>query len=213
MYHTLFFDLDNTLYPSDSGLWEIIGNRIDTYVKNFVGMEEEKIPEFRQYCRDNFGTTLQGLKTLYKVDNDHYLKYVHDIDLSLALDKNKALVDMLASFPQRKIIFTNSDEMHTRNVLRFLEIETFFDEIVDVIKMAPYAKPQKESYLRALEITNIQSANGCVFIDDLLCNVIGGEEAGFFSILVEKNNDNDIDFPRQINNILQLPEILDKYSQ
>ena len=82
MYHTLFFDLDNTLYPADSGIWETIGVRINEFVLETTDIGEDKVTEFRDYCRETYGTTLKGLKKIYKVDDQQYLAYVHDINLS-----------------------------------------------------------------------------------------------------------------------------------
>ena len=211
MYHTLFFDLDNTLYPRESGLWQIIGSRIDTYLEKFIGIEKEKITEFRIFCRDTYGTTLRGLEQFYEVDADHYMKYVHDIDLSQILQKSKELIDMLASLPQRKYIFTSSNETHALNVLKYLEIEQFFDEIVDIYKSFPYTKPEKEAFDKALELVGMESSQGCVFIDDMLNNVLAAKDVGFFSILVAEESDDD--YPFRINDIIHLPEILDIHQE
>lgn len=209
MYHTIFFDLDNTLYPSDSGLWKIIGNRIDTYIEKHVHMDKEKISEFRVHCREKFGTTLMGLKNLYEIDDDHYMNYVHDVDLSTVLGKNEELIQMLASLPQRKIIFTSSNVNHARNVLNYLEIEDYFDEILDSYKTAPYIKPQQEAFMKALDLVDIESSQGCIFVDDILDNVQSAKEVGFFSILVSKNSDDD--YPFKIEKITQLPQLLKKH--
>lgn len=211
MYHTLFFDLDNTLYPPDCGVWEAIGARIEKFVIDNVNIEEEKVSEFRQYCHDKYGTTLQGLKRLYQVDDEQYLKYVHDIDLSQYLVNDGQISKLLDSLPQRKIIFTNSDENHASKVLRFLEIEEQFEMIIDVTKLDPYVKPQKGSFQRALELTGLRSANSCVFIDDFQSNVEGANEMGFFSILVGKKQDSD--YPYQISDIYGLPKFLNGHAK
>jgi putative hydrolase of the HAD superfamily len=211
MYHTLFFDLDNTLYPRESGLWEIIGGRINSYLEEFIGMEKDKITDFRIYCRDTYGTTLRGMKEFYEVDTDHYMQYVHDIDLSQILQKSEELIDMLASLSQRKFIFTNSNVTHASNVLEYLEIDQFFDEIVDVYKTFPYIKPQKEAFDKALELVGIESPQGCVFIDDMMINVLGAKDAGFFSILVAEETEDD--YPFWIDDIIHLPDILDNHQE
>jgi pyrimidine 5'-nucleotidase len=205
MFHTIFFDLDNTLYPADSGLWEAIGAHIETYLSEEMHMSVNDADKFRIYCRENFGTTLQGLKSLYDIDEQQYLKYVHDVDLSLYLSKDQHLISLIESLPQRKIIFTNADENHSRHVLRYLEIEPFFEQIIDVHKLKPYVKPDPESYRKALELAEISSAGDCIFLDDYLPNVLGAQEAGYFSVLVS-NKIND--YPHQIQDIFGLPDIL-----
>lgn len=206
MYHTLFFDLDNTLYPADSGLWEAIGERIESFLREEMSMQMDQISEFRLYCRDKFGTTLQGLKSLYEIDEAHYLQYVHAVKLSDYLHKDERLTALLESLPQRKIILTNSDENHAHNVLSYLEIEDYFEFIIDVNKLSPYVKPQKESFSKALNLAGISSPDGCVFMDDHLPSVLNAVEMGFFGILI--GQDLETKYPHQIADIYRLPEIL-----
>jgi len=207
MFHTLFFDLDNTLYPPDCGLWEAIGLRIESFLTEVMQMQVEDIAAFRIYCRENFGTTLQGLKNLYQIDEQHYLRYVHTVDLSKYLDKDDRLINLIESLPQRKIILTNSDENHSRNVLRYLGIEHCFESIIDVNKLHPHVKPEIESYKKALELAGLTSAEGCAFLDDYLPNVTGAREAGFFSILVGQNHTTD--FPYCLSDLYALPAFLE----
>lgn len=207
MFNTFFFDLDNTLYPADCGLWEAIGARIDSFLKNEIKMEPDEITTFRLHCREKYGTALQGLKHLYQVDDAYYLKYVHDLDLSLYLKRDGRLTDLLASLPQRKIVFTNSDINHANNVLTHLGIASFFEFIIDVNQVSPYVKPQKESFQKALELAGLPSAEGCVFLDDHLASVEAGAEMGFLSILVTPTPQNQ--YPHQITDVFELPDFLD----
>jgi pyrimidine 5'-nucleotidase len=206
MYSTLFFDLDNTLYPADCGLWEAIGERIESFLKNEIKMQEEEISAFRLHCREKYGTALQGLKHLYQVDDAYYLKYVHDVNLSDYLKTDGRLTDLLDALPQRKIVLTNSDINHARNVLTYLGIEPYFEMVIDVNRLSPYVKPQKESFSKALELAGLDSADGCVFMDDHLPSVQNAAEMGFLSILVGQAPESD--YPHQIADIYQLPEIL-----
>jgi pyrimidine 5'-nucleotidase len=206
MYSTLFFDLDNTLYPADSGLWEAIGRRIESFLKNEMKMQGEEITTFRLRCREKYGTALQGLKQLYDVDDAYYLKYVHDVDISQYLKPDEQLTALLAALPQRKIVLTNSDINHAHNVLAYLGIEGYFETIIDVNRLSPYVKPQKESFTKALQLTDLDSAEGCVFMDDHLPSVQNAAEMGFLGILVGLAPESD--YPYQIADILRLPEIL-----
>lgn len=211
MYHTIFFDLDKTLYPADSDLWKIIGGRIDKYIENHIQMDTDKISEFRLMCREKYGTTLMGLRTLYDIDDKEYMRFVHDVNLSQVLEKSEDLVQMLDDLPHRKIVFTSSYVDHARNVMQYLEIEEYFEDILDAFSTHPFVKPQQEAFLKALELVGIESSQGCIFIDDMLSNVLSAKETGFYSILVSKNS--DFDYPFRINEITQLADMLAEHQE
>jgi len=59
--HTLFFDLDNTLYPKSSGLMDAIRNRIIDYMRDEMKLDNEEISSIREYSLKRYGTTLVGL--------------------------------------------------------------------------------------------------------------------------------------------------------
>ncbi len=67
-YSTLFFDLDDTLYPANSGLWLEIRSRMEQYMHERLGLPEDKIPELRQIYLEKYGTTLRGLQHEFQID-------------------------------------------------------------------------------------------------------------------------------------------------
>jgi putative hydrolase of the HAD superfamily len=204
MLHTIFFDLDNTLYPRDSGIWEAIGNRINLFITDILHIEKSEVPALRQYLRENYSTTLMGLKSKYQIDELEYLAFVHDIDLSKMQPDDGKLERTLKDLPQRKIIFTNSDKAHTCRILDFFGVRPYFDTIIDVLVLNPHVKPHKEAFKKALSLSGLYSSDGCAFIDDMVENVEQGTEQGFLSVLV---GDVHEDLP-SIPNIYQLPEFL-----
>ena len=205
MVHTIFFDLDNTLYSRDSGLWEAISERIDLYITEVLLINENKVGEIRDYCRQNYHTSLQGLRSLYQINESEYLAFVHDIDLSKTLTNDGRLTKMLASISQRKIIFTNSDSHHANRVLNFFGIRSHFDIIVDLLSLNPYHKPDPEAFEKALLLSGLHASKGCLFIDDMIENVEQGQKMGFLSILVGESTNNFQNIP----NIFMLPEYLE----
>jgi len=116
---------------------------------------------------------------------------------------------MLASLPQRKIIFTNSSRLHTLRVLEILEITEQFDQIIDITDIFPFSKSQSESFLLAMNKAREPFSYQCAMVDDMTQNLIAAKQAGLFPILVwEKNTES---FPLTfIPNILDLPSILPK---
>lgn len=186
-YTTIFFDLDDTLYPPDSGLWAAIRERIDRYMADFIGMDPEIVPEMRQRLWKTYGTTLRGLQTLYDVDADHYLAYVHDVPLVDFIAPNPSLNDLLAAIPLKKYIFTNADVAHAQRVLNILGVNNQFDRIIDVQAVRPYCKPMPEAFQIALNLVNA-SPEHCILVEDAARNLVHPHELGMYTILVGNEN-------------------------
>ena len=67
-YSTIFFDLDDTLYDSRSGLWDAIRHRMSEYMQERLGMPWAEIDELRKKYYQTYGTTLRGLQRHHQVD-------------------------------------------------------------------------------------------------------------------------------------------------
>ena len=204
---TLFFDLDNTLYPPTCGLWEAISLRISVFMQNQLRIPSENILSIRQYCRENFGTTLQGLKSLYPLDEEDYLAFVHDIDLDQYISPDPKLAKMLLTLPQHKIIFTNSDHTHAQRVLAVMGIERYFNQIIDIYDISPFSKPQPQSFRIALKKASETTAKRCSMIDDNAQNLEVAKRQGFFCVQVWEEFRNERPFIT-IPDILDLPSVL-----
>lgn len=183
-FKAMFFDLDDTLYPSTTGIWNAIGDRMDHYITNSLGFAPVDVKKMRNELFYEYGTTLRGLKTLYDIDERAFLDFVHDVPLDRFLQKDIALVDTLSLFPNRKIIFTNASQDHAVRVIEILGIDEFFSEIIDILQISPYCKPMPEAYHKALEIIGLSNPADCVVIDDSPRNLKTASEMGFFTIQV-----------------------------
>jgi pyrimidine 5'-nucleotidase len=183
-YHTIFFDLDDTLYPSHTGLWEAILTRMHAYMHKVVNLPEEQLSALRQQYLETYGTTLRGLQHHYHVNTDEYLAYVHDLPLQDYIQPDPLLRQLLLSLPQQRWIFTNSDINHARRVLNILGAQDCFEGIIDVHAIQFQPKPTLPAYQVALQLSGAQDASGCVLLDDAPRNLAPAREMGFFTILV-----------------------------
>jgi pyrimidine 5'-nucleotidase len=182
-FTTLFFDLDDTLYPSGTGLWRAIKDRMNFYMRERMGIPEKEVPVLREQYFKMYGTTLRGLQARHHVDVEDYLAFVHDLPLKDYLAPNPTQREILASLPGRKLIFTNADVPHARRVLATLQLDDLFDDIVDVNAVAPYCKPMPESFAIAQELAHEPDPRKCVVIDDLPRTTRAALEAGMASLL------------------------------
>ena len=182
-FTTLFFDLDDTLYPSSTGLWPAIKDRMNLFMHERLGMAENDIPVLREQYFKMYGTTLRGLQERHNVDKDDFLAFVHDLPLKNYLTPNPVVRDVIASLPTRNLIFTNADIPHARRVLAALQLDDLFETVVDVNAVAPYCKPMPESFAIAMDLADEPDPRKCVMIDDLPRTTRAALNVGMASLL------------------------------
>jgi pyrimidine 5'-nucleotidase len=182
-FTTLFFDLDDTLYPSSTGLWHAIKDRMNLFMRERLYIPEADIPTLREHYFKTYGTTLRGLQEHHQVDALEYLAYVHDLPLQNFLKPNPIVREVIASLPTRNLIFTNADVHHAKRVLKALELDDLFDTIVDVNAVAPYCKPMPESFAIAMDLADEPDPRKCVMIDDLPRTTRAALQVGMASLL------------------------------
>jgi putative hydrolase of the HAD superfamily len=182
-FTTIFFDLDDTLYPSNVGLWEAIKKRMSDYMHERMNIPVAEIPTLREKYYKQYGTTLNGLQKHHQVDVDDYLAYVHDLPLGDYLIPDPIQRSILASLPTRNLIFTNADIHHAERVLAALNLRDLFPVIVDVKTVAPYCKPMPESFEIAMKASGESDPACCVMIDDLTRTTRAAKQAGMSSLL------------------------------
>ena len=181
---TLLIDLDGTLYPNENGMWDAIAERMEKYMHEVLNLPLASIPALRQEYFSVYGTTLKGLQENYSIDQFEYLDYVHDIPLENFLKPDTRLRTILENIPLKKWIFTNSDRAHSERVLKALGIEGLFEDIIDVVSLDFYNKPNPIVYSRALEITGTSHPFSSVFLDDTPRNLIPARQLGIRTVLV-----------------------------
>lgn len=187
----LFVDLDDTLYPYDSGVWDCVGERIDLYMHTRLGIPEEETLPLRERMYKQYGTTLRGLLTEYQIDGLEFLEYVHSVDLSGVLQPNKDLYEVLHDLPQQKWIFTNANRAHAENVLGVMELRDLFIEIIDITAVVPYCKPQVEAFESALRLAGGLDPREVLFIDDRRENLDTARGMGFATLQIGPEADGE----------------------
>jgi putative hydrolase of the HAD superfamily len=182
-FTTIFFDLDDTLYPSSTGLWPAIKDRMNMYMCQRLGIPEENVPQMREQYFKMYGTTLRGLQERHKVDMQDFLAFVHDLPLKNYLTPNPNLWEVIASLQTRNLIFTNADVNHARRVLAELKLDDLFETIIDVNAVDPYCKPMPESFAIAMDLADEPDPRKCVMIDDLPRTTRAALDVGMASLL------------------------------
>ncbi len=203
---TILFDLDETLYSPDSGLWKVLRDRMGDYMSTRLNIPDQQIPELRKNYFETYGTTLRGLERDFQVQAEDYLNYVHDVNIEEFVLPDPVLRSILESLPQRKVIFTNANTRHTDNVLKTLGVDGYFDLVIDVMQMAPFCKPYPEAYHKAMSILGDSDPSHYLLLDDSLRNVLTALQVGMQAVLV--NPREEVEDPLiRIDTIHELPQI------
>lgn len=186
-YTTLFFDLDDTLYPGSNGLWSLIRARMGQYMVEVLGLPAADVPEMRRNYYETYGTTLRGLQIHHQVDADDYLHYVHDLPLEQFIQPNPGLRPLLLSLPQQRWVFTNADADHARRVMSVLGVQDCFAGVIDIRALEFACKPEPAAYRRALALADRPSPEQCVLLDDSAANLAAARQIGFATVWVGQN--------------------------
>jgi putative hydrolase of the HAD superfamily len=208
----LLFDLDETLYPSTSGMVTEISRRMTRYVSRFLDLDEASAARLRRSLSKKHGTTLTGLMSEHNFkDPESYLEYAHPVDVGRFLHKDPQLVAALAAIRLPMSVLTNAPAEHARRILAYLEIERFFEHIFDIRMSHFRGKPDRGVYLRVLAELKREAAE-VLFIDDRLDYLLAFREIGGRIVWLNdpgEEGEADLDIPR-IAHVKELPGLLER---
>jgi putative hydrolase of the HAD superfamily len=177
------FDLDNTLYPPESGLFGAVDARINEFLARHLGLGARAADALRSRYHDQYGITLVGLMEEHGTEPHHYLEFVHDVPVGDYLLPDPALRALVLALPGRRSIFTNGSRRHALAVLAALGLEGAFAEIFDIVALGFRPKPEPATYRAVLE--RLGTAPGrVVLLDDLERNLAPARDLGMRTVLV-----------------------------
>jgi putative hydrolase of the HAD superfamily len=180
------FDLDNTLYPAQCQLFTQIEQNMTRYVMDFLKLgHDDAYSVQKKYFKDH-GTTMNGLMIHHNLDPNHYLDYVHQIDLS-GIPKDQILSDALAKLPGKKIIFTNGSTGHASRVIKHLGIEHHFEGIFDIVDSQFTPKPDPSVYEILIKRFGIRPEKA-VMVEDMAKNLRPAADLGMTTVWVRTDS-------------------------
>lgn len=159
------FDLDNTLYPPETGLFAQIEPRMTAYVARAAGVDLDEADRLRDLYWRQYGTTLAGLMAEHDVDPAPYLDEVHQIDFTV-LDPAPQLARAIAALPGRRIVYTNGCEPYARNVLAARGLSEVFDAVYGVEHAGFRPKPEQAAFEAVFALDDLPADRGAMFEDD-----------------------------------------------
>ena len=198
-FQNWIFDLDNTMYDINLGLFKKISNRITDFIMSKYSLDIDQAKKIQKEYYLKYGLTLRGLIVEKKLEPEEFLDYVHDVEHP-ELEKNDQLISKIRILEGKKIIFTNATSKHAKKILKILELEHDFDQIIDIKDLEYIPKPDKRSYKKLLECLNLNKENldKTIFFEDTVKNLIPAKELGITTVWM-KNSINGKDFMKNCN--------------
>ena len=198
-FQNWIFDLDNTMYDINLGLFKKISNRITDFIMSKYSLDIDQAKKIQKEYYLKYGLTLRGLIVEKKLEPEEFLDYVHDVEHP-ELKKNDQLISKIRILEGKKIIFTNATSKHAKKILKILELEHDFDQIIDIKDLEYIPKPDKRSYNKLLECLNLNKENldKTIFFEDTVKNLIPAKELGITTVWM-KNSINEKDFIKNCN--------------
>ncbi|KAK6913924.1 Haloacid dehalogenase-like hydrolase [Dillenia turbinata] len=222
-FDCIIFDLDDTLYPSNTGIAEACKKNIEDFLVEKCGFPESEASSLRVQLFQKYGSTLAGLRALgHDIGADDYHGFVHGRLPYEKIKPDPELRNLLCSINQRKLVFTNSDRAHTMKVLDRLGIRDCFEQIICFETINPnifkssrpdefpvLLKPSIDAMKIAVDIAAVDPLR-TLFLDDSVRNVAAGKALGLRTVLVGKTvKTSEADYALEtVNNLGQvIPEI------
>lgn len=177
------FDLDNTLYPPSTRLFDQIDVRMGQFIQNLLGCDPVEAHRVQKLYFHDHGTTLSGLMHYHAIDPHDFLNFVHDIDMA-PLGAAPRLADKLAALPGRKLVFTNGDDAYAARVLAGLGLSDSFDGMWDIHAMNYRPKPGPSAYAGLIEAFAIRPETA-VFVEDMARNLAPAKALGMQTVWLD----------------------------
>ena len=185
-FENWIFDLDNTIYDINAGVFEKISSRITDFIITALSVTREEANLVRSNMYKKYGLTLTGLMREYGIAPDEYLDYIHDVTHP-ELKYDEQLKLNLKNLTGRKFIYTNASKNHSKNILSVMGIEAEFEKILDIKATQYLPKPDPKSYnimLKAFGISGDQIGNS-IFIEDTAKNLRPAKSLGIKTVWIE----------------------------
>ncbi|MBV9993660.1 MAG: pyrimidine 5'-nucleotidase [Caulobacteraceae bacterium] len=179
---TWLFDLDNTLYPPDTGFRTAIEAAITDYTERLTGLPRAEAYALQKRYLAEHGLTLRGLMIHHGVDPDEFHGHLADLPLEF-LARDASLIGALGRLPGRRLIFTNADAGHAGRVMARLGLDHLFDDVFHIGAADFIPKPDPAAFERLSAAHGVDPESTC-FFEDLAGNLEPAAALGMTTVLV-----------------------------
>jgi len=173
----IIFDLDNTLYHANNGLFAQMDDNINHFICEHLETSWQEADTLRLRYWKQYGTTLTGLMKHHGITPEPFLHAAHNLEIDQSLNAAPELNDLLTQCSTHKIIHTNGTIEHAERVLLRLGILDHFATIYDIRFNHYQPKPCSTTLALVLEQEQTNAATTLV-IDDLADNLRAAASIG-----------------------------------
>jgi putative hydrolase of the HAD superfamily len=180
---TWVFDLDNTLYPPATRLFDQIDRRINSWVMATLGVGRAEADRIRHDYWRRYGTTLAGLMAEHGMAPEAYLEDVHDIDFTV-LTPDPALRGHIGALPGRRIVYTNGSAPYAERVLAARGLAGLFDAVYGVEHADYRPKPEAQAFARVFARDGLTTPDCAAMFEDDARNLAAPHAMGMRTVHV-----------------------------
>ena len=173
-------DLDDTLYPAETGLFSHVSKRITARIGRTLGLPEDEARAVQRRLWRTYGTSLRGLIVEHGVDPEPFLADVHDVPVEAILVPDPALRAALVTLPGELHVFTNGPSEFARRVLGRLGVSDLFTKLFDIRHAEFVPKPNDVPYARALAALGV-AGERVAMVDDSPQNLVPALRLGMWT--------------------------------
>ena len=186
---TWFFDLDNTLHNASHRIFQVLDEQINAFIQARLAVAPAAADALRLDYWRRYGATLLGLTKHHGISGPDYFAATHCFDVRPLLQFERGLARRLAALPGRKILLTNAPLLYAVPVLRALNLQRVFTEVIAIDQMQinrQYApKPSRLMLRRLLAQRRIAPAHARL-VEDSAINLKAAKTVGLQTLLVQR---------------------------
>ena len=185
----LIFDFDETIYrPETTTLPQQLIYRMSNFIKDKFNLSYKEARLLSRKYRLEYGSTVVGLQKIHNVDPKEFVDYAYNLDLS-ELKKNSEFKKQLQSIPEKKVIFTNANEIYVEKALHIMGIRDEFSDIIGINRTNFVPKSETLGYEMIID-SYADSGKNCAIFDDQTDNLKTAKKYGMETVLCNKKADN-----------------------
>ncbi len=178
------FDLDDTLYSAEHNLKEAI--LFDCLVaaakKQGIPVDEEDIVG-SLFTHDEHGRDeLSRQFAAGNFDMDVLVEHFKELDISM-LKPCEYTIKLLEAMPLKRVIVTDSPDLHSERVLERLAKKHLFEEVCSSTSRGFVFKPHASVFTNCLERHKVQAKESFI-VEDSILNIKGAKQQGMSTVLV-----------------------------